>query len=74
MTAVGTLPRSAPGEDGWDLGPGAILKDALTFLQGCGADDVYPVLPSGHLCPPAHLHCLLGHDCPVSFAHMAWRS
>lgn len=41
---------------------------ALVSLQGRGPDDVYYVLPSGHLRPPGHLHQLLGPDCSVSFA------
>lgn len=52
-------------------GAGGLLVDSAHSLQGCGTDDVHYVLPAGHLCPPAHLHCLLGHDCPVSFAHTA---
>lgn len=39
----------------------------LVFTQGCGADDVNYVLPSGHLRPPGHLHWLLGRDSFVSF-------
>lgn len=44
------------------------LLAACVFLQGCGTDAVDHVLPIGHLCPPAHLHCLLGYDSSVSFA------
>lgn len=46
-------------------------RTALISLQGCGTHDVYHVLSTGHLCPLAYLHCLLGHDRSVSFAHMA---
>lgn len=42
-------------------------RATLVFTQGCGADDVNYVLPSGHLRPPGHLHWLLGRDSFVSF-------
>lgn len=58
-------PGSGLGANAQGWGPRGLTT--LVFIQGCGADDVNYVLSSGHLCPPGHLHWLLGRDSFVSF-------